>query len=238
MTYREAVKQAIRDAMIRDERVFLMGEDVGAYGGCYAVSKGLMDEFGEDRIRDTPLSEVRLHRGRDRRGGGGAAAHRGADDGQLQPAGARPDHEHGGHHPAHVGRAVRRAAGDPHGHRCGQAAGRAAFPQPRGLVRAYSGAEGAGARHGRGCARHALDRAAGPRPGADLRKCHALQPDGADRRQRGRGRHHQGRDPARGHDREPDHLWRIAPKTLEAAEALAGGDQRRGHRPAHAAPAR
>ncbi|WP_286789968.1 pyruvate dehydrogenase (acetyl-transferring) E1 component subunit alpha, partial [Thioclava sp. UBA3469] len=57
MTYREAVKQAIRDAMTRDERVFLMGEDVGAYGGCYAVSKGLMDEFGEDRIRDTPLSE-------------------------------------------------------------------------------------------------------------------------------------------------------------------------------------
>jgi len=57
MTYREAVKQGIRDAMIRDARVFLMGEDVGAYGGCYAVSKGLMDEFGEDRIRDTPLSE-------------------------------------------------------------------------------------------------------------------------------------------------------------------------------------
>ena len=57
ITYREAVKQAIRDAMIRDDRVFLMGEDVGAYGGCYAVSKGLMAEFGEDRIRDTPLSE-------------------------------------------------------------------------------------------------------------------------------------------------------------------------------------
>ncbi|MDJ0857761.1 MAG: pyruvate dehydrogenase (acetyl-transferring) E1 component subunit alpha [Dinoroseobacter sp.] len=57
MTYREAVKQAIREAMTRDDRVFLMGEDVGAYGGCYAVSKGLMDEFGEDRIRDTPLSE-------------------------------------------------------------------------------------------------------------------------------------------------------------------------------------
>ncbi len=57
ITYREAVKQAIREAMQRDERVFLMGEDVGAYGGCYAVSKGLMAEFGEDRIRDTPLSE-------------------------------------------------------------------------------------------------------------------------------------------------------------------------------------
>ena len=54
--YREAVKQAIRDAMTRDPRVFLMGEDVGAYGGCYAVSKGLMAEFGPERIRDTPLS--------------------------------------------------------------------------------------------------------------------------------------------------------------------------------------
>ncbi|MEX5729728.1 2-oxoisovalerate dehydrogenase E1 component [Rhodovulum iodosum] len=57
MTHREAVKQGIRDALSRDDRVFLMGEDVGAYGGCYAVSKGLMEEFGEDRIRDTPLSE-------------------------------------------------------------------------------------------------------------------------------------------------------------------------------------
>ncbi|SEQ48063.1 pyruvate dehydrogenase (acetyl-transferring) E1 component subunit alpha [Thalassovita taeanensis] len=57
MTYREAVKQSIREAMTSDDRVFLMGEDVGAYGGCYAVSKGLMAEFGEDRIRDTPLSE-------------------------------------------------------------------------------------------------------------------------------------------------------------------------------------
>lgn len=56
-TYRDAVKQAIRDAMTRDDRVFLMGEDVGAYGGCYAVSKGLMAEFGADRVRDTPLSE-------------------------------------------------------------------------------------------------------------------------------------------------------------------------------------
>lgn len=56
-TYRDAVRAAIREAMHRDPRVFLMGEDVGAYGGCYAVSKGLMQEFGPDRIRDTPLSE-------------------------------------------------------------------------------------------------------------------------------------------------------------------------------------
>jgi pyruvate/2-oxoglutarate/acetoin dehydrogenase E1 component len=57
MTYREAVKQAIREALAADPRVFLMGEDVGRYGGCFAVSKGLLQEFGEERIRDTPLSE-------------------------------------------------------------------------------------------------------------------------------------------------------------------------------------
>jgi pyruvate dehydrogenase E1 component beta subunit len=56
-TYREAVRQAIREALLKDDRVFLMGEDVGRYGGCYAASKGLWDEFGPERIRDTPLSE-------------------------------------------------------------------------------------------------------------------------------------------------------------------------------------
>lgn len=56
-TYRNAIREAIRAAMLADERVFLMGEDVGRYGGCYAVSKGLLEEFGPERIRDTPLSE-------------------------------------------------------------------------------------------------------------------------------------------------------------------------------------
>jgi pyruvate/2-oxoglutarate/acetoin dehydrogenase E1 component len=56
-TYREALREAHREALVRDERVFLMGEDVGRYGGSYAVSKGLLKEFGEERIRDTPLSE-------------------------------------------------------------------------------------------------------------------------------------------------------------------------------------
>lgn len=57
MTYREALKQGIREALQNDERVFLMGEDVGRYGGAFAVSKGLLQEFGEDRIIDVPLSE-------------------------------------------------------------------------------------------------------------------------------------------------------------------------------------
>jgi pyruvate dehydrogenase E1 component subunit beta len=56
-TYREAVRAALRSALQRDPKVFLMGEDVGRYGGSYAVSAGLLEEFGPDRIRDTPLAE-------------------------------------------------------------------------------------------------------------------------------------------------------------------------------------
>ena len=56
-TYREAVREGIRNAMQKDDRVFLMGEDVGRYGGCFAVSKGLLEEFGKARIIDTPLCE-------------------------------------------------------------------------------------------------------------------------------------------------------------------------------------
>jgi pyruvate dehydrogenase E1 component beta subunit len=56
-TYREALREGLREALTRDERVFLMGEDVGRYGGCFAVSLGLLEEFGPERIRDTPLSE-------------------------------------------------------------------------------------------------------------------------------------------------------------------------------------
>ncbi|WP_282780120.1 pyruvate dehydrogenase complex E1 component subunit beta [Nocardia sp. CC201C] len=57
ITYREAMRQALREALDHDDRVFLMGEDVGAYGGCFGVSRGLLEEYGPERIRDTPLSE-------------------------------------------------------------------------------------------------------------------------------------------------------------------------------------
>jgi pyruvate dehydrogenase E1 component beta subunit len=60
MTYREACKQAIRDALKADPRCLLMGEDVAKYGGCYAVSKGLLEEFGPERIVDTPLAEAAI----------------------------------------------------------------------------------------------------------------------------------------------------------------------------------
>jgi pyruvate dehydrogenase E1 component beta subunit len=58
LTYRDALREALREALIADQRVLLMGEDVGSYGGTYAVSKGLLEEFGPNRIRDTPLSEL------------------------------------------------------------------------------------------------------------------------------------------------------------------------------------
>jgi pyruvate dehydrogenase E1 component beta subunit len=57
LTYREAVRAGLREALKNDPRVFLMGEDVGKYGGTYGCSKGFLDEFGPERIRDTPLSE-------------------------------------------------------------------------------------------------------------------------------------------------------------------------------------
>ncbi len=58
ITYREALRLGLREALAADERVFLMGEDVGRYGGTYAVSKGMLEEFGPERVRDTPLSEL------------------------------------------------------------------------------------------------------------------------------------------------------------------------------------
>jgi pyruvate dehydrogenase E1 component beta subunit len=57
VTYRDALREAIREEMQRDERVFIMGEDIAGYGGTYSVTKGLFEEFGEKRVRDTPLAE-------------------------------------------------------------------------------------------------------------------------------------------------------------------------------------
>lgn len=58
ITYRDALREALREEMYRDERVFLMGEDIGAYGGSYAVTRGFLQEFGPKRVRDTPIAEL------------------------------------------------------------------------------------------------------------------------------------------------------------------------------------
>jgi pyruvate dehydrogenase E1 component beta subunit len=60
LTYREACRQALREALQADPRCILLGEDVGLYGGCYAVSKGLLEEFGPERVVDTPLAEAAI----------------------------------------------------------------------------------------------------------------------------------------------------------------------------------
>jgi len=57
MRMRDALREALREEMLRDERIFLLGEDIGLYGGSYAVTKGLLEEFGEERVRDTPIAE-------------------------------------------------------------------------------------------------------------------------------------------------------------------------------------
>ena len=60
ITYLEAIRQALSDEMARDERVFLMGEDIGAYGGAFKVTEGLIDTYGDARVIDTPISEVAI----------------------------------------------------------------------------------------------------------------------------------------------------------------------------------
>ena len=57
ITYRDALREAIREEMRRDERVYILGEDIAGYGGTYSVTKGLFEEFGEKRVKDTPLAE-------------------------------------------------------------------------------------------------------------------------------------------------------------------------------------
>ena len=57
MRYREALNQALREEMEADEKVFLMGEDIGVFQGAFKVTAGLLEEFGEKRVRDTPISE-------------------------------------------------------------------------------------------------------------------------------------------------------------------------------------
>ena len=56
ITYREAVREALREEMRRDERVFMLGEDIGVYGGALGVTTGMLEEFGPERIRNTPCS--------------------------------------------------------------------------------------------------------------------------------------------------------------------------------------
>jgi 2-oxoisovalerate dehydrogenase E1 component len=142
--------RGIREALQADERVFLMGEDVGAYGGCFAVTMGLLDEFGPERIRDTPLSESTFVGAGIGAAMAGHAPDRRDHDVQLQPARARPDREQRRDAAAHVGRPVQRAPRDPHHRRCGAPARRPALAQLRADLRPRPGHQGRVGRDRRG----------------------------------------------------------------------------------------
>ena len=176
----------------RDPRVFLMGEDVGRYGGCYAVTKGLIEEFGEDRIRDTPLSESAFT------GAGIGAAMVGmrpivevmtcnfsllALDQILNNAATIP-HMSGGQFAVPLG--------DPHGDRRRAPARRPALAQPGGLVRPHPGDQGAGTRPPSRTPASCWRGTRRSQPGADLRAHHALQHGGRARPGRHGGRHRSG----------------------------------------------
>jgi len=60
ITYREALREGLREEMQRDESVFLLGEDIAEFGGSYKVTQGLFEEFGPDRVRNTPISEAAI----------------------------------------------------------------------------------------------------------------------------------------------------------------------------------
>ena len=162
MTYREALRLALREELARDERVFIMGEEVGVFEGSYKVTAGLMAEFGADRVRDTPISEEGFV------GAGVGAA----------MLGERPIVEimtlnfllvamdqvinHAAKVGAMFGGEVRVPDGDPHAERRGQPADGAALAVVRRLVRRHAGPEG----------RHAGQprRREGPAQGGDPRR--------------------------------------------------------------------
>jgi 2-oxoisovalerate dehydrogenase E1 component len=233
ITYREAVKQAIRDAMIRDDRVFLMGEDVGAYGGCYAVTKGMMDEFGETRIRDTPLSESGFT------GFGIGAAAAGmrpivelmtvnfsllALD-QIMNTAATIRHMSGGQFGVPL--VIRMATG---------AGKQLAAQHSHSLEGWYAHIPGlkvlapATVEDARGMLWTALQ---DPDPVLIFENVMLYNMTGADRRGGGRGRYRPRRDPARGQGRQPDHLRRLAVEDAGSGRgARQGGHRGRSHRPA------
>ena len=103
---REALRRAMTEEMQRDERVFLMGEEVAQYNGAYKVSQGMLQEFGERRIIDTPIAENGFCRSRHRGGDGWLAADRRDHDLELLARRVRPDHQQRRQDLQHDGRAA------------------------------------------------------------------------------------------------------------------------------------
>ena len=106
IVFREALKRGLEEALENDPRVFMMGEDIGAYGGAYAVTDGFLKKFGPERIKDTPISEQAF-----------IGAGIGAVDFVLT-RGLRPDRQHGLEPALHVGGTDQRPDGHPSANWC------------------------------------------------------------------------------------------------------------------------
>ena len=157
--YREALRAALREEMLRDETVFCIGEGIGERGGSYKVTEGLFAEFGPRRVIDTPSQRGRLRRARGRRRDRRRAAGRGDALRRLPDAGDGPGRQPGGEVPLHVRRRGPRPPGHPHPGRRGQLAGRPALAEPGGALLPRARAEGrhagdAGRRQGPAQVRH------------------------------------------------------------------------------------
>ena len=138
MTYRDALNLALKEEMRRDPSVVIWGEDVALYEGSFKVTRGLLAEFGEERVKDTPISENTIIGVAVGAAMGGLAAGGGTDDGQLRPAGHGSDHQPYGQDPLHVRRQGRAAdcGADAGGRR--KPVGRPALPEPGSIFHALS----------------------------------------------------------------------------------------------------
>ena len=134
MTVREALRDAMAEEMRRDGDVFVIGEEVAEYQGAYKVTQGLLQEFGERRVIDTPDHRARLHRPRSRHRARRAQAHRRVHDLQLRHAGDRPRHQLRRQDPLHVRRPARLLHRVPRPQRAGRARRRPAQPGLHAVV--------------------------------------------------------------------------------------------------------
>ena len=106
LTIRDALNQALREEILRDENVFVMGEEVAEYDGAYKVTRGLWKEFGDKRVVDTPITELGLCGGRRRGGDGRSAAGDRVHDVEFFDPRGRSDHQSRGQDALYVRRPV------------------------------------------------------------------------------------------------------------------------------------
>ena len=235
ISYAQALVEAAREEMKRDESVFIMGEDVGLYGGAYGATRGLSKEFGDWRVLDTPISEATIGGAAVGRSHGRHAAHRRDHVRRFHAAGHGPDRQPGRQEPLHVRRQDRRPDGHPHRGRRGPGHRRASLAEPRSAVDALP-------RHLRRDAVYALRRqrpAEGRHPRRQPRNVHraqdALRHQGPGARCFA-GLHHPAgrrRHQAAGQGRHPGHLLADG-VAVTGSRRIAGHrrDRRRGDRPA------